>query len=111
MDCKVMATIMASNLNLLCDASLESVDATMYRHMIYSLMYLMDTRPDTCFVVNTLRHVYLMVASMIRRLTWRVMWIRIRQAVPLIGRALWGCFFSMRSCVISWLAGWIPAWH
>ena len=26
----------------------------------------------------------------IRRLTWRVMWIRIGKAVPLIGRALWG---------------------
>ena len=31
MDCKEMATPMASNLKLLCDASLETVDATMYR--------------------------------------------------------------------------------
>ena len=34
MDCKAMNTPMASNLKLLRDASLESVDATMYRHMI-----------------------------------------------------------------------------
>ena len=31
MDCKAMTTPMASNLKLLSDASLEAVDATMYR--------------------------------------------------------------------------------
>ena len=62
MDCKAMATPMASNLKLLSDASLESVDATMYRQMIGSLMYL---RPDICFAVNTLRHVHLMVAKLV----------------------------------------------
>ena len=34
MDCKAMATPMASNMKLLSDASSESVDATMYRQMI-----------------------------------------------------------------------------
>ena len=50
---------MASNLKLLIVASSESVDAT----MICSLMYLMDTRPNIFFAVNTLRHVHLMVAK------------------------------------------------
>ena len=63
MDC--MTTPMASNLKLLSVASSEPVDAMMYRQMICSLMYLTDTRPDTCFVVDTLRHVHLMAASMI----------------------------------------------
>ena len=54
MDCKAMTTPMASNLKLLSDASLELVDATMYHHMIGSLMYLMNTRPDICFAMNTL---------------------------------------------------------
>src|SRR5713226_2330830 len=54
MDCKAMATPMASNLKLLSDASSETVDATMYRQMIGSLMYLTNTRPDICFAVNTL---------------------------------------------------------
>ena len=54
MDCKAMATPMASNLKLLSDASAETVDATMYRQMIGSLMYLMNTRPDIFFAVNTL---------------------------------------------------------
>ena len=31
--------------------------------MIYSLMYLTNTRLDICFAVNTLRHVHLMVAK------------------------------------------------
>ena len=70
MECKVMATPMASNLKLLSDASSESVDVTMYHQMIGSLMYLMNTRLDICFDVNTLsqfltdpRHVHLMVAK------------------------------------------------
>ena len=98
MDYKDMTTPMASNLKLLSDASSEMFDATMYRQMIGSLMYL---RPDIFFAVNTLRHVHLMVtkpagvqlimgSSMmrIRRLTWRVMLITIGQAVPSTGRVL-----------------------
>ena len=54
MDRKTMATPMASNLKLLSDASSESVDATMYRQMIGSLMYLTNTRPNICFAMNTL---------------------------------------------------------
>ena len=34
MDCKAMATPMASNLKTLSDTSSETVDATMYRQMI-----------------------------------------------------------------------------
>ena len=69
-DCKAMATPMASNLKLLSDVSSELVDATMYCQMIGSLVYPMDTRPDICFVVNTLskfltdpRHVHLIAES------------------------------------------------
>ena len=61
MDC--MATPMASNMKILSDASSESVDDTMYHQMICSWMYLMDTRLDIFFVVNTLRHVHLMFAK------------------------------------------------
>ena len=67
MDRKAMTTPMASNLNLLSVASLETVDATMYRQMVFSLMYLTNTRPDIFFAVNTLRHVHLMVAKHVVR--------------------------------------------
>ena len=74
MDYKALTTPMALNLKLLSDASSESVDATMYHLMIGFLMYLTNTRPDICFVVNTLiqfptdpRHVDLMVEKNIVR--------------------------------------------
>jgi hypothetical protein len=54
MDCKAMPTPMVTNMKLLSDTSSEKVDATMCRQMIGSLMYLMNTRPDICFAVNTL---------------------------------------------------------
>ena len=73
-DCKAMTTPMASNLKLLSEASSEMVDATMYCQMIGSLMYLMNTRPNIFFVMNTLiqfltdaRHVHQMVAKHIVR--------------------------------------------
>ena len=74
MDCKAIATPMESNLKLLSDASSESVDVTMYRQMIGSLMYLTNTRPNICFVVHTLsqfltdpRHVHLIATKHILR--------------------------------------------
>jgi hypothetical protein len=54
MDCKSMATPMVMNLKLLSDSSSYLVDPTMYRQLIGSLMYLVNTRPDICFAVNTL---------------------------------------------------------
>ena len=113
MDYKAMATPMASNLKLLSDASSKLVDATMYRHMIGSLMYLMNRRSYIFFVVNTLsqfltnpRHVHLIVAKHILRylkvivdygLKYEVNqktnlygYVDSDWAVPLIERALWG---------------------
>ena len=54
MDCKAMATPMASNMKLLSDASSETIDSTIYREMVCSLMYLTNTRLDICFAMNTL---------------------------------------------------------
>ena len=63
MDYKAMTTPMTLNMKLLSDASSDMIYAMMYRQMIYSLMYLTNTRPDICFAVKTLRHVHLMVAK------------------------------------------------
>ena len=45
---------MMTNMKLPNGDSLERVDVTLYRQIIGSLMYLKNTRPDICFVVNTL---------------------------------------------------------
>jgi hypothetical protein len=54
LECKSMNTPIETNLKLLVDTSSELVDATLYRQIIGSLMYLTNTRPDICFDVNTL---------------------------------------------------------
>ena len=74
MDCNEMSTPMASKLNIMSGALSEKFDATMYRQMIGSLMCLTNTRPDICFVVNTLsqfltdpRHVHLIATKHVLR--------------------------------------------
>ena len=128
MDCKAMATPMASNLKLLSDASLESVDAMMYRQMIGSLMYLTNTRPDICFAVNTLsqfltdlRNVHLIAAKHILRYLRGTIDYGLKyeanQKINLEGyvdsdwagnatnmKSTSGCFFSLGFDMISWLS-------
>ena len=78
MECKAMTTPMVLNLKLLSDVSSEIVDATMYRQMIGSLIYLMNMSRDICFAMNTLsqfltdpRHVHLIATKhILRNLTW-----------------------------------------
>ena len=53
-DCKDMTTSMTTSLYLLIDDASEAVASTLYRQIIGSLMYLTNTRPNICFVVNTL---------------------------------------------------------
>ena len=74
LDCKFMATPMDTNLKFLSNESSELVDVTQYRQIIGSLMYLINTRPDICFAVNTLnqylvqpRCVHLKVAKHVMR--------------------------------------------
>jgi hypothetical protein len=74
LECKSMNTPMETKLNLLVNTSSGLIDATLYRHIIGSLMCLKNTRPDICFVVNTLsqflvepRHVHLVVAKHVMR--------------------------------------------
>jgi hypothetical protein len=54
LECKFMYTPMEMKLKILVDTLSELVDATLYRQIIGLLMYLTNTRPDICFVVNTL---------------------------------------------------------
>jgi hypothetical protein len=74
LECKAMNTPMETKLKLLVDTSSELVDATLYRQIIGSLMYLTNTRPDICFSMNTLSQylvepirVHLVVAKHVMR--------------------------------------------
>jgi hypothetical protein len=49
-----MATTMIMNLNLLSDSSSSLVDPTMQSYLIRSSIYVVNTRLDICFAVNTL---------------------------------------------------------
>jgi hypothetical protein len=49
-----MNTPMETKLKLLVYTSSKLVFAMMCKHIIGSLMYMTDTRPDICFVVNAL---------------------------------------------------------
>jgi len=54
MDSKPMTTPMITNLKKLRSSDFSLVDPTSYRKLVVSLMYLVNTRPDICFVVKVL---------------------------------------------------------
>jgi hypothetical protein len=53
-DSRPMTTPMITNWKKLHASESQLVDSTLYRQLIGSLMYLVNTRPDICFAVNTL---------------------------------------------------------
>jgi hypothetical protein len=74
LECKPMNTPMEAKLKLFVDTSSELIDATPYKQIIGSLMYLTNTRLDICFSVNTLsqflvepRRVHLVAAKHVMR--------------------------------------------
>ena len=74
LECKSMNTPMEDKMKLMVNTSSELIDSTLYRQIIGLLMYLMNTRPDICFSMNTLsqflvepKHVHLVVAKHVMR--------------------------------------------
>ena len=73
-DCKPMSTPMITNWKKLHAFDFELADPTLYRQLIVCLMYLVNTRPDIRFAVNTMsqsmcepRRVHWVVAKHILR--------------------------------------------
>jgi hypothetical protein len=54
MDCKSMSTPMVTDMKKLRDFDSNPVDLSLYQQLIGSFMYLVNTRPNICFDVNTL---------------------------------------------------------
>jgi membrane-bound inhibitor of C-type lysozyme len=54
MDCKSMDTPMTTDIRKVRDSDSDPVDPSLYRKLIGSLMYLVNTRPYICFAINTL---------------------------------------------------------
>jgi hypothetical protein len=74
MDWKSMDTPMTTDIRKVRNSDSDLVDPSLYRQLIGSLMYLVNTRPDICFVVNTLsqfqvepRHEHWIVAKHVLR--------------------------------------------
>jgi hypothetical protein len=74
LECKSMNTPREAKLKLLVNTLSELIDATLYRQIIGSLMYLTNTRPDIFFSMNTLsqflvepRHVHLVATKHVMR--------------------------------------------
>ena len=55
-DCRPMAMPMITNWKKINTSEDDWDDPTLYRQLIGSLMYLVNTRPDICYVVNTLSY-------------------------------------------------------
>jgi hypothetical protein len=128
MDCKAMPTPMVTNLMLLSNTSSKTVDATIYKQRIGSLMYLTNTRPDICFAMNTLsqfmvepRSVHLVAAKHVLRYLKGTIDYGLRYAsdrgISLQGftdsnwvdsvadqKSTFRCCFSMGSTMISWFS-------
>jgi hypothetical protein len=54
MDCKSMDTPMNADIRKVKVSDSDPIDPSLYRQLIGSFMYLVNTRPNICFIVNTL---------------------------------------------------------
>ena len=79
LDCNSIVTLMVTKLKKLHDLASGSdlVDPTMFHQIIGSLMYLVHTSPNICYVVNTLsyfmielRNIHLVVSKHVIRYLW-----------------------------------------
>ena len=123
-----MSTPMITNWKKLHASDSELVDPTLYRQLIGSLMYLVNTRPDICFAVNTMsqfmcepRKVHWVAAKhILRYLQGTVDYgldYRQGDGVRLAGytdsdwagcasdrKSTSGCCFGLGSAVVSWFS-------
>ena len=127
-DCKAMSTPMITNWKKVDTTKEKDVDSTLYRQLIGSLMYLVNTRPDIAFAVNSLsqfmvepKRMHWIAAKHILRYLHGTVEYGIRyvrgEGIKLIGytdadwagstmdkKSTSGCCFSLGSGVVSWFS-------
>eukprot|EP00253_Pinus_taeda_P024614 PITA_24614 len=92
-DYRPMSTPMITNWKKLHASDSELVDPTLYRQLIGSLMYLVNTRLDICFAVNTM--------SQFMCESRKVHWVA---AKHILRKSTSGCCFGLGSAVVSWFS-------
>ena len=125
-DCRPMSTPMITNWKQLHASEGKLVDPTIYRQLIGSLMYLVNTRPDLCFAVNTLSQFMVEPRSVDRcKARFEIscrdsgLWSGLQgsDGVGLVGftdsdwagcvrdrKSTSGCCFSLGSTAVSWFS-------
>jgi hypothetical protein len=128
MDCRPMSTPLVTNWRKIDASDSKTVDPTVYRQLIGSLMYLVNTRPDISFAVNSLsqfmvdprRVHWIVVKHVLRYLRGTVEYGLLYErsgGVTLAGftdvdwagcaedrKSTSGCCFSIGSSIISWFS-------
>jgi hypothetical protein len=123
-----MTTPMITNWKKLHASESQLVDSTLYRQLIGSLMYLVNTRPDICFAVNTLsqfmvepRRVHSVAVKHVLRYLFGMVYYGLDyhrgDGVCLVGytdsdwagcfsdrKSTSGCCFGLGSAVVSWFS-------
>ena len=128
MDCRPMSTPLVTNWRKIDASDSKTVDPIVYRQLIESLMYLVNTRRDIRFVVNSLsqfmvdpRRVHWIVVKHVLRYLGGIMEYELLYErsgrVTLVGftdvdwagcaedrKSTSGCCFSIGSSIISWFS-------
>eukprot|EP00253_Pinus_taeda_P021176 PITA_21176 len=100
-DCRPMSTPVITNWKKINASDDKVVNPTLYRQLISSLMYLVNTRPDICLAFNTLRQ--FMVEP--KRLHWAVTRhiLRKQKSVALSSAEVEYIAASIATCEATWL--------
>eukprot|EP00253_Pinus_taeda_P032538 PITA_32538 len=126
--CKPVTTPMDLNFKKLCGSAVGPVlgNASEYRQLIGALMFLVNSRPDICFAVNTLsqymvepHHSHWIGAKNLLRYLWGTITHGLRYIVGDVRlhghsdadwggsvvdrKSTFGCCFSLGSTLISWM--------
>jgi hypothetical protein len=127
-DCKPISTPMITNLKKVITSDSKLVDPRIYKQLIGSLIYLVNTRPDICFSMNTLSqfmvelgHVHWIIEKHVLKYLRGTMEYGLRyiggDGVELQGytdsywagsavdrKSTLGCCFNLVSIVITWFS-------